>query len=145
MGVTVDLPAGWIGKPPSNQMRLAEAEVPGPGGDASQSCLVVFSTAGGSVDDNIARWAGQVRDPQGQPAPATKASRAVNGLTITTVESVGSFAGMGDAAPKSNWMLRGAIIEAPEGLLFIKMTGPADAMTASAGAFASMLDSVRKP
>lgn len=144
LGVNVTLPAGWKRKPPANQMRLAEAEVPDASGDPAKASLVVFSSAGGSVEDNIARWSGQVRDAQGQPAQAKTSSRTVNGVKVTTVEMSGSFAGMGDAAPKPNWMLRGAIIETAEGLLFVKMTGPADSMAASAAAFNAMVDSVKK-
>lgn len=144
MGVSVKLPDGWKRNPPANQMRLAEAEVPGPGGDASKSSLVVFSTAGGTVEDNIARWSGQVRDAQGQPVPPKNEKRTVNGLSVTITEMSGSFAGMGDSAPKPNWTLRGAIIEGPEGLLFIKMTGPSDAMAASADAFNALVGSATK-
>lgn len=143
-GVSVTLPTGWKRNPPANQMRLAEAEVPGAGNDPAKSCLVVFSTAGGSVEENVTRWSGQVRDAAGQPVPAKSEVRTVGGLKVTVVEMSGSFAGMGDTAPKSNWTLRGAIIEGPQGLLFIKMTGPTDTMTAAAPAFGAMVDSVKK-
>ncbi|MFZ4573351.1 MAG: hypothetical protein ACOYN0_03070 [Phycisphaerales bacterium] len=145
LGMEFPLPAGWNSRPPSNNMRLAEAEVPGPGGDASKGCLVVFSTAGGTVDDNITRWSGQVRDAQGQPAKATRSSRAIAGIDVTVVEMSGSYAGMGDSAAKDNYMLRGAIIPTAGGLLFIKMTGPAEQMTAAAAAFDSMLGGLKKP
>lgn len=145
MGVSVTLPDGWNRKPRSNQMRLAEAEVPGAGGDVSKACIVVFSTAGGSVDDNIERWSGQVRDGSGNPTPAVRETLTVGGLPVTVVSMTGSYAGMGDGTPKSDWMLRGAIVEAPEGLLFIKMTGPAGAMGAAQPAFKAMVDSIKKP
>jgi hypothetical protein len=145
MGVSFPLPAGWIGKPPSNSMRLAEADVPGPAGDATKACLVVFSTAGGSVDDNIARWAGQVRDPKGQPVAATPQKRTVAGLPVTVVEMTGSYAGMGGGEPQANYTLRAAIVEAPAGLIFIKMTGPAEQMSANAPAFNAMVDGLTKP
>ncbi len=144
LGVKVTLPEGWKRNPPANQMRLAEAEVPDPSGDAAKSCLVVFSTAGGSVEDNLSRWSGQVRDEKGQPVAPKSEARTVNGVKVTSVEMSGNFAGMGDAAPRPNWTLRGAIIETSQGLLFIKMTGPSDRMGATAPAFSKMIDSITK-
>lgn len=144
MGVSVTLPDSWKRNPPANQMRLAEASVPDASGDAAKECLVVFSTAGGSVQDNITRWAGQVRDAQGQPVPGTPATKQVGGVNVTTVEMTGTFAGMGDTPPKENWTLRGAIVETSQGLLFIKMTGPAEGMAAALPGFNAMIDSVKK-
>lgn len=144
MGVSVTLPEGWKRNPPANQMRLAEANVPDASGDPAKACLVVFSTAGGSVSDNISRWAGQVRDAQGQPVAGTPATKQVGGVNVTTVEMTGTFAGMGDTPPKENWTLRGAIIETSQGLLFIKMTGPAESMKAALPGFNAMVDSVKK-
>ena len=144
MGVSVTLPAGWQRNPPANQMRLAEAVVPDSGGDANKSCLVVFSTAGGSVDDNVARWSGQVRDAAGQPVAPKSEKRTINGLNVTVVSMQGTFAGMGDTAPKPDWMLKGAIIESAQGLLFIKMTGPAASMDAAAKGFEALVESIKK-
>lgn len=143
MGASVTLPAAWKREAPSSAMRLAQALVPG--ADPAKAASVVFSTAGGSVDDNISRWAGQVRDPAGQPVPGKPETRTIGGLKVTSVEMTGSFAGMGDGAPKDNWTLKGAIIEAPEGLLFIKMTGPADTIAAAGKDFEALLQSVKKP
>lgn len=144
LGVNVKLPDGWKRNPPANQMRLAEADVPDASGDATKTCLVVFSTAGGSVEENIARWGGQMRDASGQPVAPQSATKTVDGLKITSVSMSGSFSGMGGGAPKDNWALHGAIIETPQGLLFIKMTGPAASMQAAAKAFDAMLDGVKK-
>ncbi len=145
MGVSVTLPTGWKRNPPANQMRLAEAVVADASGDPAKVCSVVFSTAGGSVEDNVARWSGQVRDAAGQPATPKSEKRTINGLPVTVVSMEGSFAGMGDPAPRPNWMLRGAIVETPSGLLFIKMNGPAQQMTAAGDAFTKMVDSIKKP
>ena len=52
---------------------------------------------------------------------------------------------MGEAAPHLKWLLRGAIVETPDGLLFIKMTGPAEQMASTAAAFNAMIDGLKKP
>jgi hypothetical protein len=143
-GVTLTLPAGWKRNPPANAMRLAEAAVPSASNDPAKACLVVFSTAGGSVEDNIARWSGQVRDDKGQPAQPKTDAKTVDGLKVSTVEMTGTYAGMGDGSPQTNWTLRGAIIETPGGLLFIKMTGPSAEMSAALPAFNTLVESLKK-
>lgn len=145
LGVSLTLPPGWKQNPPSSQMRLAEAVVNDASGDPAKACVVVFSTAGGTVEENIARWSGQVLDAEGRPAVVKSESRTVGGMKATVTEFAGSFAGMGEGPRKPNWMLRGAIIETPAGLLFIKMNGPAEQMNALAPAFATLIDSVKKP
>ena len=144
MGVKLTLPANWKRNSPANPMRLAEATVPDASGDASKACLVVVSTAGGSVEDNLVRWSGQVHDAAGKPVAPKTETKTVDGMKVTTAEMTGAFAGMGDSAAKDNWTLRGAIIETPSGLLFVKMTGPAEAMAGTAGGFAAMVEGIRK-
>jgi len=143
LGVTFSLPEGWKSAPPANSMRLAEAVVPDAAGDPAKACSVVFSTAGGGIQPNIDRWAGQIRDSAGNPATPKIDSRTVAGLKVTTVEMSGSYAGMGESAPRPDWAVRGAIFETREGLLFIKMTGPGPAMAAAAPAFAALVDGAK--
>jgi hypothetical protein len=125
-------------------MRLAEIVVPDAGGDAAKACLITFSTAGGDVQSNIDRWAGQVKDAAGQPSKPTIQKKTVAGVNVTIAEMTGAYAGMGDASPKPNTTLRGAVVETPGSLLFIKMTGPADAMAAAAPGFNSMIEGMKK-
>lgn len=144
LGAAVTLPEGWKRNPPANQMRIAEAVAPAASNDPAQSCLVVFSTAGGSIEENITRWSGQVRDAQGMPVPPTSETKTIDGMSVTVVAMTGTVAGMGIDGTNANWTLRGAIIQAPQGNLFIKMTGPADTMSAQAASFAAMVDSLKK-
>ncbi len=145
LGLKFVVPSGWKSAPPSNNMRLAEIQVPGASGDAAKACTIVFSTAGGTVQSNMDRWAGQVTGVSGGPAKSDVTSRDVAGLKVSIGEFTGTFAGMGDSPAKQDWMLRGAIIEAPGGLLFVKMTGPAESMTAAGPAFHAMIDGLSKP
>ncbi len=143
LGVSVTLPDGWKRQPPANQMRLAEATIPDASGDPAKACLVVLSSAGGSIESNISRWAGQVHDAQGQPVAGTPETKQVGGVNVTIVEMTGTYSGMNEA-PKENWTLRGAIVETAQGLLFIKMMGPAESMKAALPGFNSMVDSIKK-
>lgn len=144
LGLTFKVPNGWTAKPPANTMRLAELHLPDSSGDPSKACIAVFSSAGGGVEANIARWAGQVRNESGQPATPTVSTREVAGMNVHFVEISGAFSpGMGDTRTYQNWTVRGAIIETPRGLLFIKVTGPAEAMAGARAAFEEMVASLR--
>lgn len=132
------IPEGWTSAPPSNSMRLAELIVNA--SDPAARCLAVFSRAGGDVQSNIARWGGQFSS-----ATPTVSSSTIAGHTVHQVELSGTYMdGMpgGALTPRENWMLRGAIIEAPDGLIFIKMTGPAEAMAACADGWKALMDGI---
>jgi len=141
LGLKLAVPNGWTVAPPSNSMRLAEIHVPGAGGDAAQACLVVFSSAGGTVQSNMDRWQGQVKGG----TAGERVEQQVGGMKVTTAEFVGTYAGMGEGPAKEGWMLRGSIVETPAGLLFIKMTGPKAAMEGQRDAFHAMVASIAKP
>lgn len=128
-GVLITPPAGWKEMPPSNQMRLAELVVADASGDVAKQCVAAISMAGGDVESNVSRWAGQFKDASGAAPKAEVHSSEVNGLKVHTVELVGTYQGMSDKAPMTDWMMRGAIVESAGGQsVFIKMTGPAEGM-----------------
>ncbi|MCC6428440.1 MAG: hypothetical protein IT435_16680 [Phycisphaerales bacterium] len=140
-GLAFHVPAGWKQVPPANQMRLAEILVPDASGDAAKACMITFSSAGGSVEANIARWAGQFKNADGESPPAPITQRTIAGFKVHTCEIAGAYQGMTDPAPLPDWMLRGAIIENGEQMLFIKMTGPKAGMLAAADGWTSLIDS----
>jgi hypothetical protein len=143
-GISFTTPEGWKRVAPAVPMRLAELQVPDAAGKAENACTVTFLVAGGDVKMNVDRWAGQVRDASGQPAKYEIATHLYGGFNVSTVEMTGAYAGMGDAAPRPDWMLRGAIFDTPEGQLFIKMTGPAAGMKAAAAGWTALLESIKK-
>lgn len=53
------VPAKWESKPPSNNLRLAQFNVPAAEGDTAGAEVVVFPPFGGSVNANVQRWVGQ--------------------------------------------------------------------------------------
>lgn len=142
LNVVFEAPAGWEERPPANPMRAAELHIPGPGGDPAKACLVTFSTAGGDVKMNIDRWAGQVLNADGKPATPEIQTRTIAGLPVHTVEMSGTYVGMGQT-PNPDWTMRGAVIETSRGLVFVKMTGPADAMAAAKPAYEAMIDGLK--
>lgn len=101
---------------------------------------------GGDVQRNIDRWVGQFRQPDGSSSAAAAQSdtREVNGVRVTTVAVGGTFAGgMGPGAgPRDNWRLLGAIAEGNDGLVFFKLTGPAEAIESAQEAFDALINSI---
>ncbi|MFG0286357.1 MAG: hypothetical protein ACF8R7_18235 [Phycisphaerales bacterium JB039] len=138
-GILFPVPEGWRQVAPSNQMRLAELHY----GEGDSLCVAAFSTAGGSVIANIERWAMQMQGPGGEPLTAQAQMRQVSGVPVHTVELTGTYLGMGQQPAQPDTTMRGAILERPTGLLFIKMTGPADAMEACAPGWETLVNGLR--
>lgn len=142
-GVKWIAPAGWISKG-SAPMRAATYTV----GDAE--CVVYFfgQGQGGSVEANLARWNGQFTR-NGAPASAKTVKRTVHGLPVTTMDVTGVYAGMGGPmmapqVPQSDYRMLAAIVENPNGNLFVKFTGPVKTVTANEQKFEQMLASFQK-
>jgi hypothetical protein len=144
-------PKGWKTEGP-RPMRAATYIIPPTAGDsANAECAVYFfgPGQGGSVESNLDRWKGQVLSPDGKPADAKISKRTVHGLPVTTIDAAGDYTGMGGpmAASKSvqsDYRLLGAIVEAPDGNVFIKLTGPAKTVAASQAEFEKLLNSFEK-
>ena len=132
-------------------MRAATYRVPLSSGDhGSAECVVYFfgKGEGGPVDANIERWNSQFQTSSGKTATAQIGKRAVHGLPVTTIDVSGIYSGMGGplAQPASvpGYRLLGAIIENPEGNIFLKFTGPARTVASQQAAFEKFLDSFQK-
>jgi hypothetical protein len=150
-GLRWDDPSRWRRRPVSSPMRVAEYVVPRAAGDtADAECTVITfgPSQGGSVSDNVDRWVRQFNPLSGPP---TKATRRAGGMAVTRVEVAGSYHPMsmpgGPQAPTTlqGARLLGAIVEAPSGLWFFKLTGPDASVRAAAPDLDALIDSVRAP
>ena len=127
-------------------MRAAELLVPraASDGDDGECTVITFGPGkGGGVDENIDRWVGQM-DSHGV-AP-TRTTRTTHGMNVTRVEVAGTYSGMRmPGAPQTpahpGWRLVGAIVEAPSGSWFFKLTGPDATVKAAAPELDAMIDS----
>jgi hypothetical protein len=142
-GVKWTPPAGWVSKGQA-PMRAATYTV------QDAECVVYFfgQGQGGSVEANIARWGSQFTR-NGQPAPSKVAKKTVHGLTVTTMDVTGAYAGMGGPtmtpqAPQADYRMLAAIVENPGGNLFVKFTGPVKTVTAAQAKFEQFVDSFQK-
>jgi hypothetical protein len=141
--IDFDLPASWQSQPPSSNMRLTQAVIPGPGGPGELAVFYFGPGGGGPVDANIQRWVEQMESPE-QPKPETFEA---NGYRVTWIDVRGtlkpSMMGAGPTTPQPNSRLLGAVVEGPGGPWFFKATGPDATLTPERDAFLAMLKSVR--
>jgi hypothetical protein len=148
-GVRWTIPAGWE-TTAERPMRVATYTFPGSAGKEAPEngeCGVFFfgRGQGGSVEDNLARWKSQF-----EPAPTAKpVERTVNGLKVHELDLSGTYLAPGgpmmqSQGKKPGWRLLGAIVEAPDGLVFFKCTGPAATMAKAEKDFQALVKSVSK-
>lgn len=126
-------PKEWQSAPNPNQMRLATYKI-------KDDTELVVSRAGGDVQQNITRWAGQF---DGSPTPK-QTTKTVHGLKVTLVQIEGTFqGGMGpQTGSHSGWAMMSAIVEtAGSGEhYFFKVVGPAATVKAAQKPFETMID-----
>lgn len=141
-GITFDIPEGWESQPPSSSMRAAELVMPSAQEGAEDAVLAVFAGIGGTVDQNINRWIGQVSNPTDGP---TRETMAVNGLEVHTVMLTGTFSAgmaMGGGAPQPGTTLLGAVVTGgPGGPVHLKATGPESTVKANLEEWEALLSS----
>jgi hypothetical protein len=132
-GIQWTPPSTWKAQAPK-PMRAATYTI-----DDAECIVNYFGPGqGGPVDANVKRWIGQL---QGGEANAKTAKRTIKGLNVTTVDVSGTYSGMGGTA-KPGYRLVGAIVEAPQGSVFFKLTGPAKTVAANQAKFETMLNSI---
>jgi hypothetical protein len=100
---------------------------------------------GGSVQDNIDRWVHQFEDA----GNADRSAKGINGLKVSMVKVQGTYAGMagpmmGGGEKKTNYALLGAIVEAPQGMVFFKLTGPKATVGSIEPVFNDLIGSLQK-
>ena len=88
-GATFTLPDDWISEPPSSNMRLAQARIPGAAGEGQLTVFYFGAGGGGGLESNLSRWIGQVQIDSGtQPH---RASFDSGGFRITWIEVQGTI------------------------------------------------------
>jgi hypothetical protein len=121
---TFAVPDGWKKVTPSSPMRKAQLEIV-QGSNKAEVTFFQFGTGqGGTPADNVARWFAQF--PGSDDKRKTENVQA-GSVKITFATTEGTFSsGMpgGPTMPMTDYALCGAILESPDGNVFIKMTGP---------------------
>ncbi len=145
---TFTRPAGWEWVESASPMRKAELKVVDE--KTKTKAEVVFyhfgQGAAGGTQANVDRWLGQFAEPRDKINAKTEESN-VGKHKVTYVSAEGTYkSGMpgGPQTPMPNYALLGAIIEASDGSVFIKMTGPKELTKTATADFKKMLESALK-
>lgn len=120
-------------------MRKAQLSLPKLGESAAGEVTFFHFGAGqgGGVQANVNRWLGQFQD-----GTSDTRSETVGKTAVTFVKASGTFlSGMpgGATTPMTDYAMRGAILESPQGDIYIKMTGPDAAVKGAEAAFEKMV------
>jgi hypothetical protein len=141
---TFAAPEGWTQVNPSSPMRKAQLEIARGPAKAEVTFFHFGKDQGGSTAENVARWYAQF--------PGTEDKRITENVQagpvkITFAMTEGTFSsGMpgGPTTPMTGYALCGAILEGPDGSVFVKMTGPEAIVKASTEAFKKMVTDAAK-
>ncbi len=140
------VPTGWNSVTPASPMRKAELRVPGPEGtgEAGEAIITVFHFGpgqGGTVQQNVDRWFGQF-DGDNDSKGAATATETIGTVPVTFARARGTFqSGMPGqpTTPLEGQALLGAILQSPNGDVYVKMTGPAPTVEKAEPAFVQMV------
>jgi len=121
------LPQSWEQENPSNSMRLAQFLLPDKDKNAR---LVVFSGIGGTIRDNLERWYKQFEtgNLDGKSIKPIEWTENINNINVTFTYLEGTFLKSnmtmtGPVEKMKNYALLAAIVNAPSGQYYFKITG----------------------
>jgi len=145
---TFTRPANWEWVESASPMRKAELKVVYQKTKAKAEVVFYHFGPGGAggAQANVDRWLGQFVEPRDKINAKTEDS-TVGKHKVTYVSAEGTYkSGMpgGAQTPMPNYALLGAIIEASEGSVFVKMTGPKELAKSTAQAFKKMVEEALK-
>ena len=136
-GINFQPAEGWTDLGPS-AMRKAQYQLSPVEGDAEPAEVNVFyfgAGQGGDIESNIKRWIGQMQTPDGGDATSLAVRSKLttsHGLDVHFVEVDGTYMKSMGGGPMTggrkkaleDYRMVGAIVVAPEGNVFFKLTGP---------------------
>ena len=109
-----------------------------------------FGGSGGSVDANIQRWLGQMKQPDGRDTAsvAKRESRTINTLAVSLLDVSGTYVaevrpGSTEHYNKPSFRMRAAVIDTPRGPYYVKLVGPEKTVARWGDAFAAFVESMR--
>ncbi len=134
----------WVDIQPG--MRAAQLEVKNEKGKSGEVVFFNIPGGGGGVQANIDRWLGMFQEGRDKINARTEKVKKDKG-TITYVQAEGTFmSGMpgGPKTPEPDYMLQGAIVEAGEAKIFVRLTGPKVLVKGAQEQFRAMIESSLK-
>src|SRR5262249_46061099 len=135
----------------ASDVRAAQWRIPPASPDGPEGELVLFffgKGKGGSAQENLARWYGQVTEPDGRPSrdAGVVTIRTVNGLHVTSLDLPGPYrpppAGGSAAESHPGSRLLATVVEGDDGPWFFRAVGPEATMAAARSGFEALVGSV---
>ena len=142
-GLTLRIPKTWKQQKPTNRLRLAQFEVPGPSDEHGSAELSVFHFAVSSPQSNIARWKAAFQ-PKGRTTKVLSGKFHSGTYVLADITGIynkptgkanaGGFASKTKPAP-GHRMLAVMLLIKDRGAHFLKLVGDEATVAAAAGDF----------
>lgn len=140
-------PESWNSKQPRSRIVEVEYEVP-PTEEGPAPGRLTIMPAGGTIEQNIARWEGQFA----AGADTAKVEKLeVGQIVVHIVDISGTFKDspggpMGPVVERESYRMLGAILEAPGApVYYVKLTGPNTTLAQNEEAFKAFVRSAAMP
>jgi hypothetical protein len=151
--LVLEAPEKWVRKEPRS--RIVDHEFAVEGEKGKEAGRMTVMGAGGSIEQNIDRWIGQFKQPDGKNTKdkAKTEKKKVAGLEVQIVDVAGTYKDMpggpfagGKTIERENYRMLAAIIPGGPsvGNYFIKFYGPAEIVKENEKAFYKMVESLEK-
>lgn len=146
LGIEWKDPEGWTRQPNTSAMRKATLAIPPAKGDKEAGELAVFyfgEQMGGDVEQNIQRWIDQFSNVA--EGTTKRSERKAGALQQYVVEiEAGTYSGSMMGGPsKPDYGMLGAVVVAPTGKYFFKLTGPKATVASAREGFDALLASMK--
>ena len=138
-----DIPAEWKKVEPESRMRKAQYEVADKEGVRDPAEFIVINLKGfsGSMEDNLARWYGQVSGASQDKNPPEELK--VGELSITMLDLEGTYSDQFTGNSSDNFRFLIAAVELKDGFYYIKLVGPKDTVDDWGSEFRGLIKSCR--
>jgi hypothetical protein len=140
----ITTPAGWQQQQPKSTIVMYEFSSPAVEDDKANGRMTVMA-AGGSVEQNVDRWYGQFKQPDGSDSKdkAKLEKRMIAGRDVHFFDLSGTYREpFGATGDQPNYRMLAAIIVTPEANFYVKYYGPRKTITANEKPFKEMIESL---
>jgi hypothetical protein len=149
-GLRFSVPKGWQRMRPSSLLFAAQFRIPRARHDKEDGELVLFQfedEKGGPVSDIVERWYAQFSQPDGRASKeaAVVTTRAVNRLTVKTIDLSGSYRpqmGPMEHVSKAGYRLLAAVVDGDGERWYWRAVGPAKTIEDAQKGFDTLIDSL---
>jgi hypothetical protein len=139
-GLSSTTPPEWAEEQPTSRMRVKQFRLEPIGDDKDKTEVIIFffgTGQGGSASDNVKRWKGFFRAPEGKTIDdvAKTETFKVGSVPVTYVDISGTYLSKfppfdpnAAVTPFPNWRMIGVVFESGKGPYFIRLIGPANSV-----------------